>query len=478
MAHHKDVARDGHLFVTGTLETLLPANSVARTIMAALARLDFSAFDAAYENDSVGASSFDPRTLVGVWVLAFLRGEMRLETLAALCERDIEFRWILGEGNRVGKSTLGAFRNRHGAALTQLAGRLTAALLSEQSSSGKRLGVDGTVIRAAASKHAVRTRKHLEQEAQRLETLFAAQLAASDTGGSAVSEPLEQRRSAVEALLAQMAALGLTNPEDSVTTTDPSARLLRQKDGSFAPGYNLQAVVDLDSGVLLHTAVLVGGSDSGQLQPQVEQTQAVLNAQGLEPAVAAVVADAGYHDARQLAALEAQRIACYVPEDRNAHRMPPGVAPEYQAKTFAYDETTDIYRCPRGHELKPCGMNESQTAMRYQARTRDCASCPAKPQCCPKSKSGRRVNRPLYKAVQEHVAERVQSDEGVAMAHARSATCEGVFARLKCLLHWPRCRLWGLAGVRTELTWRHFIHNLMLYTKLWKPLMARAPEKA
>ena len=67
--------------------------------------------------------------------------------------------------------------------------------------------------------------------------------------------------------------------------------------------------------------------------------------------------------------------------------------------------------------------------------------------------------------------QRVDSDEDQVMKGARGITCEGVFARLKHLLHWTRCRLWGEEGVKAELAWRLLAHNLMLLTSVWKPMV-------
>ncbi len=80
-----------------------------------------------------------------------------------------------------------------------------------------------------------------------------------------------------------MSARGLDKPEDRITVTKPDAPIMRQKDGSFAPGVNAQAVTDLDSGAVVHAQVVDGGGDGGQLGPQIEQTRKTLTELGLGP---------------------------------------------------------------------------------------------------------------------------------------------------------------------------------------------------
>ena len=61
------------------------------------------------------------------------------------------------------------------------------------------------------------------------------------------------------------------------------------------------------------------------------------------------------------------------------------------------------------------------------------------------------------------------------VAAQRRTTAEGLFARLKHHLHWPRCRLWGRRGAQAELLWRQLANNLLILTGYWAPLV-HTPE--
>ena len=121
--------------------------------------------------------------------------------------------------------------------------------------------------------------------------------------------------------------------------------------------------------------------------------------------------------------------------------------------------------------MKRRKLNDGKTAAVYQAPTKACQSCPAKPQCCPKSQSGRYVNRSLYKERLDTIAQRLDTLEGRCQKNARWVVCEGTFARLNNLLHWGWCRMWDRAGAEAELLWRQFVHNLMLLSGIWKPMV-------
>jgi transposase len=474
MAKYIEHKRDTELFVAGSLDLLLPEDSIARTIWAGLEQLDFGPYDGLYKNDAVGRSALDPRCLTAVWTLALLRGVTSSVRLAALCGQDLEFRWLLGDVP-VEKSTLCDFRKEHGEALASLSTQVLGALGRHGLLPGENLGVDGTIVRAASSRHSVKKRKHLEVQEQHLEEVIREKLSHADSdSGSEELKALERRRRRVKQALAEMAARGLNEASDRLTVTEPDAGLKRQKDGSYAPGYNAQAVTDLDSGAIISPAVVDAGADGGQLQPQCEHAQAVLAELGIAPrdgVAQSIAADGAYHDTLQLDALENKGIQCFVPEDRTVNRMAPGVSPEYHADKFSYDESTDTMRCPQGQCMNRRKLNDGKTAAVYQAPTEACQSCPAQPECCPKSQSGRYVNRSLYRERLETIAQRLDTDEGRRQKNARWVVCEGAFARLNSLLHWGRCRMWGRAGAQAELLWRQFVHNLMLLSGIWKPMV-------
>jgi len=475
VARYKEDHRETLQFFTGSLDLLLPADSVARCIRAGLAALDFEAYDAQYKNDLTGRPGLNPRCLTAVWMLGLLRGVTSSVRLAELCAQDIEFRWLVGDVS-VEKSTLCDFRKNYREALLSLSTQVLGALGQNGLLPGENMGVDGTIVRAASSRHSVKKRKRLQAHTKHLEEALRAKLSQVDCdAGTEEVKALERRRQRLTKALTEMAARGLTEASDRLTVTEPDAGLKRQKDGSFAPGYNAQVVTDLESGVVLSAQVVDAGGDGGQLQPQLERAQEVLEELGRDPdGVQSVTADGAYHDTLQLDAMEKRGIQCFVPEDRTANRQAPGVSPEYHADKFTYDEQTDTMHCPQGHCMKWRKLNEGKTAAIYQAPRAACQSCPAKPRCCPTSQNGRYVNRSLYTQTLNTVAQRLQTDEGRRKKRARWVVCEGAFARLNGLLHWKRNRMWNRAGAEAELLWRQFAHNLMLLTGVWKPIVAMA----
>ena len=125
------------LFVDGSLDSLLPEESVARTIWSAISALDFSRFDAAYRNDTTGRPAIAPARLAAVWIIGLLRGVTSSVELARRCGEDIELRWLLGDAP-VEKSTLCAFRKVQVEASQDLSTQVLASLARSRMVAGSK----------------------------------------------------------------------------------------------------------------------------------------------------------------------------------------------------------------------------------------------------------------------------------------------------------------------------------------------------
>ena len=63
------------------------------------------------------------------------------------------------------------------------------------------------------------------------------------------------------------------------------------------------------------------------------------------------------------------------------------------ARKFVFDKETNTYVCPQGKHLRYDAKLESYGSIRYRykASKQDCQTCPAKDQCCPRTRHGRSI---------------------------------------------------------------------------------------
>ncbi|MBN8614199.1 MAG: transposase, partial [Deltaproteobacteria bacterium] len=80
------------------LDAMLPDDHRARVIVAAVERMDLSAFygEIRARGSKAGRPALDPAVLLALWLFATSEGVGSAKHLARLCERDLAYRWICG----------------------------------------------------------------------------------------------------------------------------------------------------------------------------------------------------------------------------------------------------------------------------------------------------------------------------------------------------------------------------------------------
>lgn len=232
-----------------------------------------------------GRDTVDPRILLTLWLFATLEGIASARYLAELCERDFIYLWICGEVG-VNRDMLNTFRSSHPEALDQLMTETIGILLHHDLVSLKRVAQDGMRVRAAAGKSSFRRQQTLEDHlaAAREQVEQMRREGDDDAGGRSRQEAARQRaaREQVERLewaLAEREKLHQqreqkkqgTGPEARASTTDPEARVMKMADGGYRPAYNVQFATTAKSRIIVGVGVTNEGSDSGQMEPLVEQ---------------------------------------------------------------------------------------------------------------------------------------------------------------------------------------------------------------
>jgi len=307
-----------------------------------------------------GQPPYDPTMMTTLLLYAYSRGIYSSRRIAKACREGVDFMSIVGL-DAPDFHTIAEFRKRHLKALGKLFQQVL--LLCEQAGLAKlgHVGLDGSKIKANASKHKAMSYERMEQRAAELEAQVAGWFdtaAAADAaedrlhGADKTGEEMpdwvtdkkqraarireakaeleaeakaaaEAKRAAAEAAAAQREAEGRRKggrqaappssaPDAKVQKnfTDPESRIMKSKDG-FVQAYNVQAAVDATAQVIVAHGVTQSGADSGQLIPMVDAIEANL---GRKPEQ--LSADAGYCSEANLAALEDRKIDGYVATGR------------------------------------------------------------------------------------------------------------------------------------------------------------------
>lgn len=331
------------LLLPPSLDDWLPAGHLARFVAELVdEHLDLTRVYAGY-TEGRGAPPYDPRLMVRILLYGYTTGTRSSRALERRCVDDVPLRW-LAAGATPDYRAIARFRKRHLSALGHLFVQALALCQAAGMVSLGQVALDGTKVRANASKRKAMSYARMTEKEKALAGEVSALLAeaeridkAEDTRfgrgkrGDELPGELRRRESrlarireakaALEAEAAQAAreraeAKARDRGDDDTTAagkgaaaaetatpkpkaqrnfTDPDSKIMLTGDGAFAQCYNAQAVVDSDHQVIVAAEVNTNASDVGNLIPMTEQAAA-----NTGRAPGQVLADAGYCSAGNL----------------------------------------------------------------------------------------------------------------------------------------------------------------------------------
>jgi transposase len=367
--------QDQPMLLPPDLRDWLPTGHPARMIDDLVEHgLDLSAIYAGY-TEVRGAPPYDPRLMLKILIYGYSHGITSSRALERRCQDDVAFRFLTAQA-APDFVAIARFRTRHGAALKQLFVQSLALCAQAGLVSLGRVALDGTKVRASASRHRamsydrmVRAEAELTAEVEQLvadaERIDAAEDAAygPDRRGDELPAELRRRtdrlaviRKAKAALEAEHAAAARAAAEQAATErgedaaqvaaagdaaeqaavvpdkaqrsfTDEDARIMKTSDGSFHYCYNAQAIVDERSQVILAGALRQSGADCPALPNMLGVLQTALAAAGIDGLPRTLLADAGYFSAANIAAALAVGIDPLIATGRLKHGQQPAPAP-------------------------------------------------------------------------------------------------------------------------------------------------------
>ena len=371
--HFRTDHLDQGLLFPPSLHDWLPEGHLARFIVDVIEELDLDSIYQSYKGDGRGMAAYPPLMMVRVLLYGYCRGVVSSRKIQRATFEDVAFRYLPAD-THPDHATIAAFRQRH---LEALAGLFVQVLQLCQKAGLVKLGhvaIDGTKIKANASKHKAmsydrmdETTRRLRQEVDELLRNAATADAAEDAQhgkgrrGDELPAELARRESRLEKIRAAKADLereakekaekarveaeakiaerrekeartgkkagghdpqvpdpeqAKPEPKAQRNFTDPESRIMPDgaNKGSYVQSFNAQAAVDSQAQVIVAAEVTQQTNDSEQLVPMIKQV--VANA-GKKPI--AVSADAGYWSAANVSDAGVAGVDLYIATGRQKH---------------------------------------------------------------------------------------------------------------------------------------------------------------
>ena len=421
----------------------LPEDDLVYFIVETVATLDLTPVFAHYERELRGQPPFYPRMMVALLLYCYATGTRSSRKVMRRCQTDVACRIIVGE-DVPDFRTISDFRKIH---LARLEGLFLEVLKLCALAGLSRVGtiaLDGTKIKANASRHKAMSYDRMKEEEKRLQEEIAQLLAEAeaidaaedqthgrDRRGDELPDELKRRAGRLakikeaKSLLEERArteaqqeaarrqaegkeppakppAEAVPEPKDQINFTDPESRIMKTSNKGWDQCGNAQAVANEDQ-IILAADVTEQANDKRQAVPMVDQTLENLKAAGVERPIGAAVMDSGYYSEANTKALEQRDVDPYIATERLKHNQ-------------------EIPPVPRGRIPKD-----------YTA--------------------------------QQRMARKLRTAKGRATYAQRKGIIEPVFGQLKQVLGFRQFSLRGLTAMRGEWRLMCTVHNLL---KLWR----------
>lgn len=418
-----------------------------------LAELGFSRVIAA----ATGRPGYQPGDMLRLYVWGYLNQIRSSRHLEKACVRDLEALWLM---RRLAPDyrTIAAFRHDNPGAIVAASAAFVQFCREQGLIGGRMVALDGTKMRAVASPKNIAGAERLARDFAHTEKEIAYYLDRLDIIDETVAQGFADQPLHREGFTAAIASLQrrkdrLARRQQELERRDekvlvfgePEAKPMGYGRAPKTPSYNLQSVVDVESGLIVHHDVYNDANDSHLLHPMSVGTKEVLEVETLQ-----VLTDGGYSNAEEIARCEREHIVVAAPIKRGAMN-----SDHFRPAQFVYDEASDTIRCPAAQTLRPSGLHTRNRAMRY--RTSACSSCALKPKCTPGAQ--RTIHRLVDQSALDRMEARIHADP--SLMTIRRCTVEHPFGTIKRMSSGGRFLTRGLKAVKAEAALSILAFNIL-----------------
>jgi transposase len=351
--------REQLLMLPPSIDELVPQDHLARFVVEVVERLDLSPIMQKYEKRGRGSRPYHPSILLALLFYGYATGTMSSRRIERACHFDLTFRYVAG-GHAPDHDTIATFRRRHLPAISSLFVQILQVACELGFLKVGTIAIDGTKIRANASKHAAVSYKRAQEIERKLraevEKLMRLAEEADNTPlAEGVSIPAEiarreeriarvqqaqraiEQRHAQEALekyeeqleeslektkAAVKAGKSVPKPPDPPDLeppdkaqhnfTDADSRIMPDK-GSFSQAYNAQACVDVATMLIIGQHISQRTNDKKELLTALDS---ICDSLGKPTDV---IADAGYYSEDNVAKCRARS---WIAPGKTRHNLP------------------------------------------------------------------------------------------------------------------------------------------------------------
>ena len=462
------------------LDDMIGEENVVRIIELIVEKMNIGRLGFKYsEVKETGRPPYNPEAMFKLYSYSYFNGIRSSRKIERECYRNIEVMWLIEE-LKPDHKTIANFRRDNKQAI-KAAFRQFTMICDELGLISKEIvAVDGSKFRASNGRMKYYSKGKVEKNIAHYSEAAEKYMVLLEQSDSEENEnqpnqytraELKEKLEKIQKRIVELEEIQKqVEAEGTLYLSDPDAKLMKVSDGGNDISHNVQIAVEEKSHFIVAADVTSDAVDYGQLHNISSQAKENL---GVEELTA--LADRGFYSSEEFKKCKEDDITVIVPKPAKGETQSQGYTKGY----FRYDKENDLYICPLGKEAKLPAVRKSKSKdKRYYCK--DCANCPSKALCTPKSKY-----HSITRFELDDYADEVDALTRVSpkLSGKRKCLVEHPFGTVKRALGFTYFLTRGTENVRTETLLHFLAYNMKRLVnimetplKLAQALRARAEQ--
>jgi len=475
-----------------TLAECLSEDHLCFTVSDIVDNLNLSRIEDGYAEE--GHPAYHPKMMIKVLFYGYTQGVRSSRKLENKTSEDIAFRYLTGNSH-LDHGTINLFRKTHLSELPFIFAQIIAAAQSLGLADFSDISLDGTKIKAQASRSNLLSKERIHELKEQFES-FLAEAEKIDAEEDAkfgkergynqvpkhLADP-KTRKEEIRKVQEKLAKLDKADKEidkkqeeakkrdetkvcgrrrskqkqnnmgnKTSNTTDPEAGFMKMKDASYKMAYNVG--ITASKQFIAAYDVTDDSADTNSLPKMVKKTE-----ENTGKKVETVKADSAYFTKHNMIFLEDNQTEAFIPDRlKEAEENKTKTLGKYDRKNFSYDEKNDQLICPEGKPLTLRQRNIFGDGIR-EYRGTGCRNCTNHDLCVKGANRHIQIDFKLDKMVKD-MRSKLNTKEGRKKYGERQGEIEPIFGNLTHNLHFTEFLCRGKAMAMIELGLISSAHNL------------------
>ena len=359
------------------IRDLIPSDHICYLVKSFVDEMDFSEFEIRY--DGSGHPAYHPRIIFKILIQSMLDRVRPSRSIARNVRENIVYMY-LAEKLQPDFRTISDFRKENEDLIAEVFKNTVKAAKDLGVIGLEQLSIDGSKVKASASKNSVVVKDVLEVigeyvknelkkgiEIDKVEDEHFGNCRGYDQLNESekhkvkavVAKYIKQvnkdksdtRKKEIEDTVKEALDEFEKDSTEKVSLTDQESRFMKNKKGTFDLAYNTQITVDHKLGIIIANDVCQDRIDMFQLKPQIELVEENC---GFLKEGTKICADNGYYCGNNIHYLNQKKLDPYIPKQEEVTKTATKNVEDirFYISNFEYNEENDEFICPENQKLK------------------------------------------------------------------------------------------------------------------------------